>query len=83
MPNRVGRECGYETREKLSRLIDMALALQGTVPGLVVTNSGRFGFCSKIASPLARKLFSSDRDNATNEPLYVMDGQIISSRDIL
>ena len=54
----------------------MALALQGAVPGLVVTNTGDLGSAPKIR---LRGNSSLRQGNATNEPLYVMDGQIISA----
>ena len=57
-------------------MIDMALALQGAVPGLVVTNTGDLGSAPKIR---LRGNSSLRQGNATNEPLYVMDGQVISS----
>lgn len=57
-------------------MIDMALALQGAVPGLVVTNTGDLGSAPKIR---LRGNSSLRQGNATNEPLYVMDGQIISA----
>lgn len=57
-------------------MIDMALALQGAVPGLVVTNTGELGATPKIR---LRGNSSLRQGNATNEPLYVMDGQVISS----
>lgn len=57
-------------------MIDMALALQGAIPGLVVTNTGELGSDPKIR---LRGNSSLRQGNATNEPLYVMDGQVISS----
>ena len=57
-------------------MIDMALALQGAVPGVVVTNTGDLGSAPKIR---LRGNSSLRQGNATNEPLYVMDGQVISS----
>lgn len=57
-------------------MIDMALALQGAVPGLVVTNTGDLGSTPKIR---LRGNSSLRQGNATNEPLYVMDGQVINS----
>ncbi len=57
-------------------MIDMAMALQGSVPGLTITNTGDLGSSPKIR---LRGNSSLRQGNATNEPLYVMDGQIISS----
>ena len=63
-------------RVEAKPMIDMALALQGAVPGLVVTNTGDLGSAPKIR---LRGNSSLRQGNATNEPLYVMDGQIISA----
>lgn len=57
-------------------MIDMAMALQGAVPGLTVINTGELGSSPKIR---LRGNSSLRQGNATNEPLYVMDGQIITS----
>ena len=57
-------------------MIDMAMALQGAVPGLTVINTGELGSAPKIR---LRGNSSLRQGNATNEPLYVMDGQIISA----
>lgn len=57
-------------------MIDFALSLQGQIPGLVVTNSGELGATPKIR---IRGNSSLRAGNKTNEPLYVMDGQVISS----
>lgn len=63
-------------RVEAKPMIDMALALQGAVPGLVVTNTGDLGSAPKIR---LRGNSSLRQGNTTNEPLYVMDGQIISA----
>ena len=57
-------------------MIDMSLALQGSVPGLIVTNTGDLGSKPKIR---IRGNSSFREGDAANEPLYVMDGQVISS----
>ena len=57
-------------------MIDFALSLQGQVPGLVVINSGELGTDPRIR---IRGNSSLRKGNTTNEPLYVMDGQVISS----
>ena len=57
-------------------MIDMGLALQGSVPGLIVTNTGELGSAPEIR---IRGNSSLRRGNTTNEPLYVMDGKVISS----
>lgn len=56
-------------------MIDMGLALQGAVPGLVITNTGDLGATPEIR---IRGNSSLRKGNTTNEPLYVMDGQVIS-----
>ena len=56
--------------------IDLGLALQGSVPGLMVTNMGELG---KNPTLRIRGNASLRRGNATNEPLYVLDGKIISA----
>lgn len=56
-------------------MIDMGLALQGAVPGLVITNTGDLGSTPEIR---IRGNSSLRKGNTTNEPLYVMDGQVIS-----
>ena len=53
---------------------DIAMSLQGSVPGLNVTNTGDLGKLPKIR---LRGNSSLRRGDLTNEPLYVMDGQII------
>lgn len=57
-------------------MIDFGLSLQGQIPGLVVINSGELGSQPKIR---IRGNSSLRTGNATNEPLYVMDGQVISA----
>lgn len=57
-------------------MIDMSLALQGAVPGLIVTNTGDLGSKPQIR---LRGNSSFRAGDTANEPLYVMDGQIISS----
>lgn len=56
--------------------IDLGLALQGAVPGLMVMNMGELG---KNPTLRIRGNASLRRGNATNEPLYVLDGKIISA----
>lgn len=57
-------------------MIDMGLALQGMVPGLNIINTGELGSAPQIR---IRGNSSLRRGNETNEPLYVLDGQIISA----
>lgn len=57
-------------------MIDMGLALQGLVPGLMVANTGELGKAPEIR---IRGNSSFRKGNTTNEPLYVLDGQIISA----
>lgn len=57
-------------------MIDMSLALQGGVPGLIVTNTGDLGSKPQIRIRGNSSFRSGD---SANEPLYVMDGQVISS----
>lgn len=56
-------------------MIDLGLALQGSVPGLMITNTGDLGSDPRIR---IRGNTSLRKGNTTNEPLYVMDGQVIS-----
>lgn len=56
-------------------ILDMGLALQGSVPGLSVINTGELGSAPKIR---IRGNSSFRKGNKSNEPLYVLDGQIIS-----
>lgn len=57
-------------------MIDMGLALQGSVPGLVVVNTGELGAEPKIR---IRGNSSLRKGNLTNEPLYVLDGKVIAA----
>ena len=57
-------------------IMDVALALQGTVPGLIVTNKGDLGSKPEIRIRGTSSLRPGD---AANEPLYVLDGKVISS----
>lgn len=57
-------------------MIDMGLALQGSVPGLSVINTGELGAVPEIR---IRGNSSLRKGNATNEPLYVLDGQVITA----
>ncbi len=61
-------------------MINMPLALQGAVPGLVVTNTGDLGQKPKIR---IRGNSSFRKGDTVNEPLYVKDGQVISSETFL
>lgn len=62
-------------RVEAKPMIDFALSLQGQVPGLVVANGGELGSDPKIR---IRGNSSLRVGNTTNEPLYVMDGQVIT-----
>lgn len=57
-------------------MMDMSLALQGSVPGLIVTNTGDLGSKPTIR---IRGNSSLRKGDAANEPLYVLDGKVISS----
>ena len=57
-------------------VVDMSVALQGASPGLVVTNKGDLGTKPEIR---IRGNASFREGDAANEPLYVLDGQVISS----
>lgn len=57
-------------------MIDMGMALQGSVPGLIVTNTGELGSKPQIR---IRGNSSFREGDAANEPLYVLDGKVISS----
>ena len=57
-------------------MIDMGLALQGLIPGLNVINTGDLGSAPKIR---IRGNSSFRNGNTSNEPLYVLDGKIISA----
>lgn len=56
-------------------MIDLSLALQGAVPGLTVVNRGELGMKPEIR---IRGNNSFTKGDAANEPLYVLDGKIIS-----
>ena len=56
--------------------IDIAVALQGSVPGLVITNTGELGSRPQVR---IRGNSSLREGNMANEPLYVMDGKVISA----
>lgn len=56
--------------------IDIATALQGAVPGLTVVNTGELGSKPKIRIRGNASLRSGD---TANEPLYVLDGKVITS----
>lgn len=64
------------TRITSKPMIDMSSALQGSVPGLLVTNTGGIGSKPEIR---IRGNSSLRKGNIANEPLYVMDGQIITA----
>lgn len=57
-------------------MIDMALALQGAIPGLTITNTGELGSKPKVR---IRGTSSLREGDIANEPLYVMDGKVISA----
>lgn len=57
-------------------MANMGLALQGAVPGLIVTNAGDLGSKPKIRIRGNQSLRGGD---AANEPLYVLDGKVISA----
>lgn len=57
-------------------MIDLGLALQGAVPGLIITNSGELGTKPTIRIRGNQSLRVGDE---ANEPLFVLDGKIISS----
>lgn len=57
-------------------MTDLGLALQGAVPGLIVTNSGELGSKPTIR---IRGNQSLRAGNEANEPLFVLDGKVISS----
>ena len=53
-------------------MIDMG---QGSVPGLIIQNTGELGSTPEIR---IRGNSSLRKGNTTNEPLYIMDGKVIS-----
>ncbi len=57
-------------------VMDLSLSLQGAAPGLVVTNRGDLGTKPEIR---IRGNSSFRKGDVANEPLYVLDGQVISS----
>ena len=57
-------------------VVDMSLSLQGSAPGLIVTNRGDLGTKPEIR---IRGNTSFRKGDTANEPLYVLDGQVISS----
>lgn len=57
-------------------MTDISLALQGTVPGLIVTNTGELGSKPQIRIRGNQSLRVGD---AANEPLFILDGKVISS----
>lgn len=61
-------------------MIDLSLALQGAVPGLTVIHRGELGEKPEIR---IRGNNSFTRGDAANEPLYVLDGKVISSQAFL
>jgi len=56
-------------------MIDLALALQGSVPGLTVISRGELGEKPEIR---IRGNNSFVKGDLANEPLYVLDGKVIS-----
>ncbi len=57
-------------------MMDIGLALQGSVPGLIVTNTGELGSKPTIRIRGNQSLRAGD---SANEPLYVLDGKVISA----
>ena len=57
-------------------MTDISLALQGAVPGLIVTNTGELGSKPQIRIRGNQSLRVGD---SANEPLFVLDGKVISS----
>ncbi len=57
-------------------IVDLSLSLQGSAPGLIVTNRGDLGTKPEIR---IRGNTSFRKGDTANEPLYVLDGQVISS----
>lgn len=64
------------TRIKSKPIASLGLALQGNVPGLQVINRGELGEKPEIR---IRGASSLRRGDLPNEPLYILDGQIISA----
>lgn len=61
-------------------MANIGLALQGAVPGLIVTNAGDLGSKPKIRIRGNQSLRGGD---AANEPLYVLDGKVISAETFM
>ena len=57
-------------------MMDLSLSLQGSAPGLIVTNRGDLGTKPEIR---IRGNSSFRKGDVANEPLYVLDGQVISA----
>lgn len=57
-------------------MTDLGLALQGSVPGLIITNSGELGSKPTIRIRGNQSLRAGEE---ANEPLFVLDGKVISS----
>lgn len=57
-------------------MTDISLALQGAVPGLIITNTGELGSKPQIRIRGNQSLRVGD---SANEPLFVLDGKVISS----
>ncbi len=57
-------------------VMDLSLSLQGSAPGLIVANRGDLGTKPEIR---IRGNSSFRKGDVANEPLYVLDGQVISS----
>ena len=57
-------------------VMDLSLSLQGSAPGLIVTNRGDLGTKPEIR---IRGNSSFRKGDVANEPLYVLDGQVILS----
>ena len=56
-------------------VVDVSLSLQGSAPGLTVTNRGDLGTKPEIR---IRGNSSFRKGDSANEPLYVLDGQVIT-----
>lgn len=57
-------------------VVDVSMSLQGSAPGLTVTSRGDLGTKPEIR---IRGNTSFRKGDTANEPLYVLDGQVISS----
>lgn len=60
--------------------INLGVSLQGNVPGLSIINTGELGSKPEIR---IRGNSSFRQGNLANEPLYVLDGQVISAESFL